>query len=136
MGGSAIGGDLLKDWSRNRIAVPIEVCREYSLPEYANKNTLVFVVSYSGETEESLSVFLEAHQAQVHGCMHKFRGKLSEFARETESSLVARSFRHASACDTSIFVRASDRADGKMNLAANVSAEISETVENPETRPR
>lgn len=60
MGGSAIGGELLKDWTRDRIIIPIEVNREYSLPNYANKNTLLFVVSYSGETEESLSVFLDA----------------------------------------------------------------------------
>ena len=60
MGGSAIDGELLKDWARDKIAVPIEVCREYSLPAYVSKNSLVFVVSYSGETEESLSVFLDA----------------------------------------------------------------------------
>ena len=60
MGGSAIGGELLKDWSRNKIDVPVEVCREYHLPAYANEKTLVFVVSYSGETEEALSMFLDA----------------------------------------------------------------------------
>lgn len=60
MGGSAIGGELLKDWARDRIAVPIEVCREYSLPKYVGKNTLVFAVSYSGETEETLSVLRDA----------------------------------------------------------------------------
>lgn len=59
MGGSAIGGELLKDWAKDKISVPIEVNREYHLPAYANKNTLLFVLSYSGETEESLSVFLE-----------------------------------------------------------------------------
>jgi glucose/mannose-6-phosphate isomerase len=29
MGGSAIGGELLKDWARDRMRVPISVCREY-----------------------------------------------------------------------------------------------------------
>jgi glucose/mannose-6-phosphate isomerase len=60
MGGSAIGGDLLKDWAKNKLAVPIEVNREYHLPAYVGKKTLVIIVSYSGETEESLSAFLEA----------------------------------------------------------------------------
>jgi len=60
MGGSAIGGELLKDWARNSIAVPIEICREYSLPQYANSDSLVIAISYSGETEETLSVFLQA----------------------------------------------------------------------------
>lgn len=60
MGGSAIGGDLLKDWAKNQADVPIEVNRDYELPEYAGKETLVFVTSYSGDTEETLSAFLEA----------------------------------------------------------------------------
>ncbi len=60
MGGSGIGGDLLKDWARNKTTVPIEVNREYQLPAYAGKKTLVLITSYSGDTEESLSAFLDA----------------------------------------------------------------------------
>jgi len=60
MGGSGIGGDLLKDWARNRTTVPIEVNREYQLPAYAGKRTLVLITSYSGDTEESLGAFLDA----------------------------------------------------------------------------
>jgi len=60
MGGSGIGGDLLKDWARNRTTVPIEVNREYQLPAYAGRRTLVLVTSYSGDTEESLGAFLDA----------------------------------------------------------------------------
>ncbi len=60
LGGSAIGGDLLKDWAKTQLSVPIEVSREYQLPEYANKNTLALICSYSGDTEETLSSFLDA----------------------------------------------------------------------------
>ena len=60
LGGSAIGGDLLKDWAKTQLSVPIEVSREYQLPAYANKKTLVFITSYSGDTEETLSSFLDA----------------------------------------------------------------------------
>jgi glucose/mannose-6-phosphate isomerase len=60
MGGSGIGGDLLKDWARNRTTVPIEVNREYQLPAYAGRRTLVLITSYSGDTEESLGAFLDA----------------------------------------------------------------------------
>lgn len=60
MGGSGIGGDLLKDWAKKRTTVPIEVNKDYELPEYAGKKTLVFVTSYSGDTEETLSAFLDA----------------------------------------------------------------------------
>ncbi len=60
MGGSAIGGEQLKDWMWDRQKIPVEVCREYSLPAYINKNSLIFIVSYSGNTEETLSALVEA----------------------------------------------------------------------------
>jgi glucose/mannose-6-phosphate isomerase len=60
MGGSAIGGEFLKDWAKNNIHVPIEVNREYHLPAYANEETLVLVTSYTGDTEETLSSLCDA----------------------------------------------------------------------------
>jgi glucose/mannose-6-phosphate isomerase len=66
MGGSAIGGSLLKDWLRDIMPLPIEVPRSYSLPAYADRDTLVFAVSYSGNTEETVSCFVEALER---GCM-------------------------------------------------------------------
>lgn len=60
MGGSAIGGEILKDWLLGEVSVPIQVCNEYFLPAYANEHTLVFTVSYSGETEETLNAFADA----------------------------------------------------------------------------
>jgi glucose/mannose-6-phosphate isomerase len=66
MGGSGIGGEILRDWQNDRIPVPLDVCRDYVLPAYADKDTLVFAVSYSGNTEETLSAFLDAVKR---GCM-------------------------------------------------------------------
>jgi glucose/mannose-6-phosphate isomerase len=60
MGGSAIGGELLKDYLRTTASVPIEINREYHLPKYANKKSLVILASYSGDTEETLSSLLDA----------------------------------------------------------------------------
>jgi len=60
MGGSAVGGLLLKDWLRGTCGVPIEVSRSYSLPGWVDEDTLVYVVSYSGNTEETLKQYQEA----------------------------------------------------------------------------
>ena len=62
MGGSAIGGEYLKQLFIDcpECMVPVEVCRDYFLPAYADEKVLVFVVSYSGETEEALNVFADA----------------------------------------------------------------------------
>jgi len=60
MGGSAIGGEILKDWLRDKLPIPIEISSDYTLPAYTNEDTLVFVISHSGETEETLSSFVDA----------------------------------------------------------------------------
>jgi glucose/mannose-6-phosphate isomerase len=82
MGGSAIGGELLKDWIRGKAPFPIEVNREYSLPAYANKKSLVLIASYSGETEESLSAFLDAAKRKCMACCISSGGSLLEFAEK------------------------------------------------------
>lgn len=66
MGGSAISGDLLKGWLFDKASVPVETCRDFILPAYADHESLVVAVSYSGDTEETLSAFL---QAVERGCI-------------------------------------------------------------------
>jgi len=60
MGGSAIAGDVVRDWADGICRVPMEAVRGYHLPAYVDEDTLVFLVSYSGNTEETLSCMLDA----------------------------------------------------------------------------
>ncbi|MGQ9585754.1 MAG: bifunctional phosphoglucose/phosphomannose isomerase [Anaerolineae bacterium] len=60
MGGSAIGGDLLRTWAEPLSPVPILVCRDYRLPHWVGPSTLVVASSYSGGTEETLAAFQDA----------------------------------------------------------------------------
>jgi glucose/mannose-6-phosphate isomerase len=60
MGGSAIAGDLARDWLDSTINAPMESVRSYHLPAHADEKTLVFLISYSGNTEETLSCTLDA----------------------------------------------------------------------------
>ncbi|MFV2061883.1 MAG: bifunctional phosphoglucose/phosphomannose isomerase [Chloroflexota bacterium] len=55
MGGSAIGGDLVRGIWSDRLEVPLEVVRGYELPAWAGQETLVIASSKSGGTEETLS---------------------------------------------------------------------------------
>jgi glucose/mannose-6-phosphate isomerase len=128
MGGSAIGGELLKDWARDKIAVPIEVCREYSLPAYANKNTLVFVVSYSGETEESLSVFLNAVKRKCMTVCISSGGMLHEFAEKLDvPHLLVPSGMAPRATLPYLFMPLPMLLE-KIGLVSDVTSEISETI--------
>lgn len=60
MGGSAIGGDLVRTYCRDTAPVPITVVRDYTLPASVGEGTLVIASSYSGGTEETLTAFDEA----------------------------------------------------------------------------
>jgi len=53
MGGSAIAGDVVKEWLNPPF--PFEVCRGYHLPRWVSRDTLLILISYSGETEETLN---------------------------------------------------------------------------------
>ena len=60
MGGSAIGGDLLRALLLPECQVPIIVHRDYGLPAYVGARSLVIACSYSGNTEETLLGFAQA----------------------------------------------------------------------------
>jgi glucose/mannose-6-phosphate isomerase len=60
MGGSGLGGHLIKSLYKDKMTIPVEVVSDYTLPAYANEKTLVIICSYSGNTEETLSVLAEA----------------------------------------------------------------------------
>ena len=63
MGGSAVSGDILKAYLRDKIDVTVN--KDYSLPELAGKETLLFIVSYSGNTEETISAFRTAQRKNM-----------------------------------------------------------------------
>lgn len=82
MGGSAISGDIVKTLFRDRIDIPIFVNREYDLPKWANKNTLVISQSYSGDTEETLSTFKHTNQKKCKIIGISSGGKLQNYCEK------------------------------------------------------
>ena len=82
MGGSAIGGDLLRTYLSREISLPILVNRHYTLPRFVGPNSLVIVSSYSGNTEEALASFQEARVRKAHVVCLTSGGRLKGWARE------------------------------------------------------
>ncbi|MGE5554007.1 MAG: bifunctional phosphoglucose/phosphomannose isomerase [Betaproteobacteria bacterium] len=62
IGGSAIGADLLRGYTEGELKVPFLVSRNYRLPGFVDRETLVIALSYSGNTEETLSAYAEARE--------------------------------------------------------------------------
>ena len=65
MGGSGISGSMVADVCGPISRIPIFVLRVSRLPAWADEDTLVIVVSYSGNTREALQVYEDAKKA---GC--------------------------------------------------------------------
>ncbi len=63
MGGSALGGDILATYLEKEL--PVWVIRNYELPPKTDKKSLIFISSYSGNTEEPLSVYQEARKRKL-----------------------------------------------------------------------
>jgi glucose/mannose-6-phosphate isomerase len=60
MGGSGIAGDILLATAGPFMAVPVVVVKSYTLPAFVGEGSLVFAVSFSGNTEETVEAASEA----------------------------------------------------------------------------
>ncbi len=81
MGGSAIGGDLLKAYMHNS-RIPVFVVRDYKVPAFVDENTLVLAVSYSGNTEETISAFEDASRKKAKVVAVTGSGRLAGLAKK------------------------------------------------------
>ncbi len=62
MGGSSIAGNYVSALLSNESKIPICVIRDYSLPAFVDEKWVVIAVSYSGNTEETLSALSVAKE--------------------------------------------------------------------------
>lgn len=88
MGGSHLAADLIKVW---RPDFPLTIWNDYGLPPLPVrelKNYLVIVSSYSGNTEETISAFLEAQKRRVPVAAVASGGKLIRLARKSKTPYV------------------------------------------------
>jgi glucose/mannose-6-phosphate isomerase len=81
MGGSALGADVIKSVFKDQLKVPFEIVRDYTLPHYVGKNTLVLLSSYSGNTEETLACGEEARQKGAQVLAITAGGELAKLAQ-------------------------------------------------------
>jgi glucose/mannose-6-phosphate isomerase len=89
MGGSGVGGDLVRAVYAVRLGVPVEVLRSPVLPEYCGPHSLVVCTSYSGNTAETLSVFDEAVERGCRVIAVTSGGELAARAAAKNEAVVA-----------------------------------------------
>jgi glucose/mannose-6-phosphate isomerase len=84
VGGSAIGGDVLCEWMSTISELPCHVSRSYTVPTSTGKGSLVLVASYSGDTEETLSMFHEAKKRGAKLVVVSSGGQLTVHAAKSD----------------------------------------------------
>ncbi len=88
MGGSAAGGDLFRCIAEQTGGVPVEVIRDYTLPKYVGKHTWCIFVSYSGNTEETLSSYRASSERGGPRLCITSGGELAELAAKGEVQVI------------------------------------------------
>ena len=80
MGGSALPAQMAKSWPM--LSVPFEIIRDYDIPFYVGKQTLVIAASYSGNTEETIEALGKAETRGAQIVVIDSGGKLQQIAEE------------------------------------------------------
>src|SRR6266571_2799690 len=88
MGGSAIAGDVFAAWASDRAKVPIQVVRDYRLPSYARPEDFLVAVSYSGNTEETMSAAMQGMKLGCRMVAVTSGGSLRDLARKNRVPIV------------------------------------------------
>src|SRR5512135_1956044 len=88
LGGSAIGGDLLKSYLAGELNIPLTVNRHYTLPASVGPETLVIISSYSGNTEETNTSHKEALKRKARILCISSNGNTEKLAGKTGAPLI------------------------------------------------
>ena len=80
VGGSAIGGEMVRRLAFLENKLPVWVHRDYDLP-FLDEHTLLIASSYSGNTEETLTSFTESLKTKAKKLVLTTGGKLKELAQ-------------------------------------------------------
>ncbi len=88
LGGSAIGGDLLRSFLSDELSIPFVVNRHYFLPDFVDAHSLVIVSSYSGNTEETIAAHNDAAKRKAQVVCISSDGETERLARKLKQAYV------------------------------------------------
>ena len=82
MGGSGLTGYMIRHVFGHDMETPVTIINGYNLPKWACKNTLIIAVTYSGNTEEVLSVLEQAAKQKCMVLAVSTGGKIEQLAKK------------------------------------------------------
>lgn len=87
MGGSAVANNLVSNLPQAEKKIPMSVIRGYEIPGWVNENSLVILTSHSGATQETISAFKYAADAEAKIFIVAERGQLEKLGTQ-ENAIV------------------------------------------------
>ncbi|HLG93031.1 MAG TPA: SIS domain-containing protein, partial [Acidimicrobiales bacterium] len=88
MGGSGAAGDVVLAVAGPFMPVPVVVVKSYAPPAFVGRGTLVFAVSFSGDTEETVEAAMEAESDGAAVVVITRGGELARLARSWGAPMV------------------------------------------------
>jgi len=82
MGGSALGGHILKSLYFDELKIPVEIVSDYHMPSWVEKDTLCIISSYSGNTEEPLNAMKDGIRKKANIFGIASGGKLADIIKK------------------------------------------------------
>lgn len=89
LGGSGIGGSAISDLVNAEARVPITINKNYDIPAYVGRHTLVIACSYSGNTEETLQAVAAAQAKDAVIACISSGGTLKAIAEENNYNCIS-----------------------------------------------
>ncbi len=87
MGGSALPGDFVKSLFYP-LPFELHINKDYEIPEFVNKKWLSFIISYSGNTEETISMYKECKKRTNKIVVITSGGRLEKMAKRDKVVLI------------------------------------------------
>jgi glucose/mannose-6-phosphate isomerase len=81
MGSSSVAGVLAQSLLQDKLSIPLQVSHDYTLPSYSSNHTLLIIISYSGNTEETISAFHIGLEKKAHMVVISSGGTLKNEAQ-------------------------------------------------------
>lgn len=88
LGGSGIGGTIISQLLSKEVELPIVVNKDYRIPAFVGKNTLVICCSYSGNTEETIMMYEQAKSKGAEIAIISSGGKFVDLAQKNQHNYI------------------------------------------------
>ena len=82
MGGSALGAHVVKTLFADQLSATFEIINDYTIPTWIDKETFVILSSYSGTTEETVTVAEQIHNKTDKVAVIATGGRLQQLAQK------------------------------------------------------